>query len=406
MPRSFFLGGLFLLVACSYYDQSLLAPRESIEEPGEEVGGEGGEAGAAGQMVSLGGAGAGGEAGTGGAGGMAGAEALGVQTQMVGCGVKPIGPPKNPPTKKDGVDFYLAVKTLDFGEKEENGSPVYKGYGLDLDGYCSCPDDFFCKGTDPDPSRYCDGPNGRDNAAGALVAAFSKMLEDFNSVTFSKSMVNGDFTILFQVTGYNGEPDDDQVEVAWILGDNLSDTATPQWNGQDVWPVQSKSFEADGISPTIVDKNAYVRGNVLVATLPGGELHGEDISITMTAPVLIGTLIPPDANSNYWRIDDGMLAARWDAKNILALLGRRTDPFTKKPLCTDSQIYTNIKAMVCQFADISLGVQAQPNVPCNALSLAMKLTAVESKIGEHLDVVIPQNLCPPETDPAKDSCDQ
>jgi hypothetical protein len=303
------------VAACSYYDSSLLAPINSGESAGD--GGDGGEGGAGTSGSFLGAGGAAGEvSGTGGIGGAgaAGEVPPGTQTQLVGCAAKPIGPPKNKPTKVDGVSFVLALREVDFGETKLNGEFLYKKYGFDLDFFCSCPDDYTCKGLDSDLSRYCDGPEGRDNAGGALVAAFATLLPDFGSKSLNDSFSKGNSTLLLQVDGYNGEVDDDQVEVSWLLGEDLDSIGKPQWNGEDVWPVQKISYLENGappLRPKSTDKNAYVRGYVLVATLPDGTLGSHSFSIALTAPVLVGTLVPPGGGQPYWHIEDGTRSWRW-----------------------------------------------------------------------------------------------
>lgn len=416
----YFAWILGLLAGCSYYDSSLLAPTGEISNGPGGAGGEGGEAGAgggpsgaggggAGVAGSGGGAGSGAAGGAGGAGGTGGAGGSNGETQIVGCAAKPIGPPKEIPTKKDGVEFVLAIKELDFGEKKVNGEPLYKNYGFDLDGYCSCPNDFTCKGADPNTSRYCDGPDGRDNAGGALITTFASVLDDFGSESINKSALGGSSTVVFQVRQYNGEANDDQVEVAWMIGEDFNGNGgVPVWDGKDVWNVQKAGFLNDGappLTPRFADPNAYVRDYVIVATLLGGSIGGADLSITLTAPLMVATLIPPTENKNFWSIDSGTVAARWDTKDIFKLFRRFNDPVSKQPLCTDNPFYVNIKSEICKYADIPLGVQVQPNVPCSALSIALRFTAAQIGIGSLIDTQAPENNCGKDNDPANDSCD-
>jgi hypothetical protein len=127
--------------------------------------------------------------------------------------------------------------------------------------------------------------------------------------------------------------------------------------------------------------------------------------VALTAPVVVATLVPPDDAQPYWHIESGTLAARWRAKDILGQLRRVNDPLSKQPLCTDNQFYPNVKAEICKYADISSGVQTQPNIPCDALSLALRFKATQVKLGGLVEVGPPDVLCPPATDPANDSCD-
>ncbi|MCS6900505.1 MAG: hypothetical protein RMJ98_12580 [Myxococcales bacterium] len=417
MARWLWLVGLALVAACTYYDSSLLAPMnpgEPVGEGGEGGKGEGGASGDTGGFSggegggSPGGEGGGGEvSGAAGASGGTGGVPYGTQTQIVNCAAKPIGPPKDKPVKTEGVSFVLAIREVDFGETKISGEFPYKGYGFDLDGACSCPDDFTCKGLDSDTSRYCDGPAGRDNAGGALVASFSTLVPDCGSQSFNKAFSNGKSTLLIQIDKYNGEPDDDQVEVSWLLGENLDNIGKPLWNGEDTWPVQTASYVEDGappLRPKSTDKNAYVRGFVLVATLPNGSLESQGFSVNLTAPIMTATLIPPRENQPFWQVEDATMAARWRVQDLLGQLRRVNDPLSQKPLCTNNPFYPNIKAEICKFADISSGVQAQPNIPCDAISVALKFKATQCKLGKLIEVTPSDGLCSPETDPGKDSC--
>ncbi|MCU0657112.1 MAG: hypothetical protein MUF64_18190, partial [Polyangiaceae bacterium] len=161
---------------------------------------------------------------------------------------------------------------------------------------------------------------------------------------------------------------------------------------------------ASPLTPKFADPNAYVRDYVLVATLPGGSIGGADLAITLTAPLMVATLGPPTEGKNFWSIDSGTVAARWDTKDIFKLFRRFNDPVSKKPLCTDNPFYGNIKSEICKYADIPLVGQAQPDAPCSALSLAFRFTAIQASVGA---LVEPQPLasnCNSNNDPANDTC--
>ncbi len=409
--RRSLVGSLAIgLAACSYYDSSLLNPTST-------TGGEGGSGGASGQP-SGGAAGArpggaaGASAGAGGsAAGATGEAGYGGETREVNGLVKPVGPPKTKPTKTDGVDLVLALKAIDFGEQ----SNAYKQYGFDLDGAnTQSPggDDPTCKGYSSKASDYNDNEGGRDNAFGQLVTSISKFLTDFQSSHFNDNVADGTFSILLHVENYNGERNDDQVTLSWLVGDNFPKGKKPAFDGTDSWPIQDTSYLDDGKSPPTArysDVNAYVTDGVLVGSLPGGKITTPSFTLELTAPLLVATLRAPDTTSPLWRIESGTIAARWPTKTLFSQIGRFKDPFggTDKPICRNSVSYAGIKSSICAAADISSSVlDIQPNIPCSALSMALRVQAVQAKVGPTVATASKPILCDQGQSPEGDDCDQ
>ncbi len=398
------------LGACSYYDASLLAPSTEQEPPASTAqGGEGGQGGEDGQggtatAFPTGGGGGPGGKGNAGAAGIAQGGSAG-EAPVQPCSIKPPPPSDLPSQKKDGTDISLAIKAIDLGQGKIDGKPAYLAYGFDLDGYCSCPEDFSCKGSDPQQDRYCDGPGGRDNAGGAFFFSLAQVAPAFGTASFNQGLTKGKFGLLFRVKDYNGESDDEQVQVEWYSSSDFGKGLEPLWDGSDAWPVEEDSYlDIEKKTPRYTDPFAYVTGGKLVATLPGGRLLLNNILLDLVGPVLVAGLTPPDATSPLWRVQEGILAARWRSQDILAQLAYIPDPLDNKPLCKSNPLYGTLKAQICSYADISSTVQGQINAPCDALAIAIKFDAVQANIG------VPStkptvNPCLGADDPKGDTCE-
>ena len=376
--------------------------------------GDGCELGAA--PPGAGGAGASGGAttSTGGAGGM-------------GCGSKqwPSPPAASDPSSGD-VEVVVALRSVDFGEGDLVGGPKV---GFDLDGRCSCADDGqSC--TTPDPTKQaCDGPMGIDNGIAELFGAAAVFENNFTSAHHADRANNGAWSIVIRVRGYNGEANDQQVEVAMFPSGGLDedpchDGSPPDWDGNDAWPVMSNSLEDPGggggggaggsancgdpgppgyslEQPKYVDPGGYVTGGVLVASLPeaGIALDSSGAGIHLVGGFLTGRL---EQMGGAWHLRDGTLAGRWPLASLfstMSQLGSDGDP-----LCTDDSTYQLIRDAVCGKRDITAQISG-PTAPCDAVSFAMAFDAEPAQLGIiYLTDDGVGGDCAPGTDPKDDAC--
>src|SRR5262249_9522403 len=131
-----------------------------------------------------------------------------------------------------------------------------------------------------------DGPGGRDNnlnefwARNALLENPPNLDAGIDEIPLSQpafaattEALFGRTTTVFRLRGYNGEANDDRVELAAYSGttwDNEFEGPKPRWDGEDRWNVTSLWLERgqlDVAAPRYRDTHAYVAQHVLVAYL-------------------------------------------------------------------------------------------------------------------------------------------
>ena len=386
---------LWLGTACSYYDASLLGPKGfvdagqdvspdgtqevDVQEPDTQVADAQDEE--SGQDAS--------ESGT--------------------CGsARPPDPPATS-TGGGGIEFVVAVKQIDFGDVAGNPKEV----GYDLDARCTCQgqgDACLREEAWATVVDACDGPQGRDNAAGALFSKLSPLLTDFGSDDWSQGATEGDWSILLRVRGYNGTPDDDQVRLDWFVPhdfwvDKGDDSIQPAWDGNDVWPIRESSVvdpDAGAQSleePRFYDPHAYVTGGMLVASFPESAFQVSDKYLLD----FVGSFITARVveTSGGWELQEGLLASRWKTASILGQLGRVV--ILGMSVCTDHPTYEGLKSQICSYSDIYSGV-GTPTTPCDSISAGMAFEAKPAKLGPVLPQASEPTNCPPAVDPAGDTC--
>ncbi len=318
----------------------------------------------------------------------------------VGCvKAKPPGPPK---VRDAGGDLalVLAVRTVDFHEDTDG-----EGIGFDLDGSCTCQgEEPSCRPpADTKPEDLCDWADGRDNHASRLIA--DSAILGLSSKQLNEQIAQGEWSVLFRIAGYNGLPDDDQVEVSWLVP--LNRMAKPNWDGTDAWGIDGKCLHQDGAgnpdmdNPRVIDKAAYVTAGKLVASVRGGapiDLAG-DVTFVANDSYVVADLEP---SGEAWSISFGILAGVWRTSDLLATLPAFTPG--GQPLCTDNPIYPMVKDNICRHRDI-LGGIGLPSAACDSISFAFTFTAAPAVLGYAILPEPPPSPCEPQHDPANDSCD-
>lgn len=292
--------------------------------------------------------------------------------------------PSRPATEDGSGDIELvqALRTFSADPTTDAGGPP----GYDLDGVCTCPEPESCAARPGAPQPRCDGPGGVDNAGGDLLTTIAQ-LADRNADTNAR-LRSGDYGMLIRVRRYNGGANDREVEVAMFLSngtDGIQDGGvppTPAYDGNDRWTVEPRSLAGGAGPPYIpihVDTNAYVAGNVLVATV-NFPLRLGRMAIELSGSVVTGTLVE---DGTGYRIDDGVIAGRGSTRSLLTNLATIDDPFRKGGhLCGDSGTYADVKRAVCSRTDIVGDVkQDNTSAPCDALAVAAHFTTSSAQLG-------------------------
>lgn len=311
----------------------------------------------------------------------------------------------DPPTIADDAaseEIVLALRTIDLGEN----AVIPPGY--DLDHTCTCFADAGPSCVSPKP--HCDFNGGIDSASAQFfnLVRFAAGPSAFSSDSFSARANEGRWSFLLRIRGYNGKADDPHVEVALFPSPGVEKTVTLHWDGTDAWPVSAQGVvNDDPEQPTYPAQGAYVAAGTLVIAAPsvlmrlGGD--ADTIGVQFTGAVLTGKLTK---ESSGWRLSDGILAGRWQIGNIFQAIASYRDG-NGQPICTDAALtYTSVKSTICNGLDILADPTGAKNLPCDALSIGIGFGAQQAKMGAIAPPPTPTPGCPPETDPAMDTCPQ
>jgi hypothetical protein len=313
-------------------------------------------------------------------------------------------------------EAWFALYALDYGDGDGIPDAAHYGsIGYDIDRTCTG------QGEAPTcvqgPHAGVDGKDGRDNAAGELLfevkSTYKLLAATIGSTADTQQIQRGGFSILFHLTGYNGAADDDQVRVEWYAPAGFAadkplpdgGKAMPRWDGTDQWPLRRAELDlpADGgYMARAFDDGAYVAGYVLVAAPPRGtSIRGGSIDINLEGVFVTGTLVN-DAGGGAYELKDGVLAGTWRAQQVFAGLA----PFLGKlGLCTDAQLYQDMKILVCGALDVSSAGVPLPTASCDALSIGVAFSAKPvRKPVVIVDASVPPVVCAPDKDPRNDTC--
>lgn len=304
----------------------------------------------------------------------------------------------------DGPEFVVALRSIHVDSQPDGGA-----VGLDLDVTCTCQGEGpSC--AHPSDDDDCDLSQGRDNALVAVLQLFGAGLGlDDVAQYFTDRAEAGLWSLLLRVRGYNGELDDDRVEVAWFQPAGFGDAGAPAWEGSDPWPIADTSLQpaADGgldvEHPRFVDHHAYVTGGVLVVRLPDADLvlrgSAAHLAVSLTGAIVVGRLEPAGGR---WALRDALVAGRLVEQDVFRAVSSMRAT-SGEPLCVDDPAYLPGKTEACA----SLDILAQPGVstqPCDALSAGIAFEAEPAAIGP---VQPPPALgpgCDSSVDPIHDSC--
>jgi hypothetical protein len=361
---------------------------------------------------------------TGGAGG-----AGGTGDQCNGEGL-PLAP-QNAPSGSQ-VDQFFALRFVDFGETTLSQRP-----GFNLDKTCTCCDGCVAESTctpasDPNPPksdpRACDAvegkPNGGiDNAFAVIIRDLAATNSDYGSSGLSDLAATGFWNVLVRVSNYNGEPNDDDVQIAFYTTTGLApstgtggaggSSSVPLWDGNDDWTV-TRDCLADGISldaPKAIADVAYVSDGVLVGKFDDlDDRVALDVAGALRVELGYGLF---SAKLEGTKLEDGVLGGIWtmaDAFRSLATLSLDLPVLGSVKICNDPgdsstyAIYQQVRSSLCAARDSSLSPLAADVGPCDSISLGMSFRAEAIREPSTIVDTPPLEACPPDKSPEFDSC--
>jgi hypothetical protein len=346
------------------------------------------------------------------------------------------------PSTADVAPIIVALRAFDFGEPYvDNGTSVpFRDLGYDLDRVCTFTENDVLRNTSclvPNFAKavtgckYCgildDFQNGRDNGLGRLIAEVADKIIGFGSASYNTQIDEGRVSLLWRVRNYNGQPNDDQVELtlltpAAMANQPNNERVKPEWDGLDRWPIAGDSLnlntsgQPDINNPKFQDPNAYVSNGVIVASLPQADLR---LRIGISASLVVELLLEfkqsfftadlkqvpkvvPSADGGtktelLWTMQNGRIAGRWSVNNLLRQLDQFPDPTAlSKQLCMTSAAYPRFRDIVCSFVDICVSDLCAPTQPCDAISVGIGFEAEQALLGDIYQLQPLQDRCPGE----------
>lgn len=290
------------------------------------------------------------------------------------------------------------------------GATLAPPAAYDLDKTCSCLPGVrpSCKKATTEAVCTEDDEHGGDNVIGPLMNSVAAAIPIVASTKLKERIDKGYFSILVNITNWNGTDNDLQVTVAVFMSVGLherSDTNLPQFNGSDVWDVSPDSVSggveqaAAGVDcgnpkalqcvPFALDPNAYISKGKLVANFDNVPFAFGDgltrVSIPLASAMLIGKL---EGNAPPYTFE-GDLTGRWASHDILEAMAHVAfvdDQGVTTALCNDpSPIgkYALVYNAICSKVDLapSRNDDADGGAPCTSLSQSTHLKATSAHLG-------------------------
>lgn len=367
----------------------------------------------------------------------------------------PPPPAQDDPSDGGSYSGFVAMQTVDVGATPDAATPdasitlldssaPLPPIGFDLDNDCTCcnqaagstcPTGGSCTGT----SLSCDDNAGRDHVALKIFSVLPSA-----SAAANAGLQGGQFSILIQISNYNGTLNDTSVTVAVYVSNGLEGiqdggTVSLHHDGTDLWTVDTHYLattqtggtvpdgtECNGTTacqPIYVDSAAYVSGGVLVSRPQGAALpltFGYRANIggalmKLSDAVISGTLqqVQGDGGKVLWGITNGSISGRWSSSQLLGNLATLpnpmmdgsficgTDPYAGGP----GRAYQAIKAYVCSLQDIASSENSDnKGAVCDALSMSLGFTAEPALLGSVYSVPQPPSGCVTEAGLWSDTC--
>lgn len=309
----------------------------------------------------------------------------------------------DPPAGPGGgaMEITGALRTLDFGVSLDGGVSSVPGFNLDRT--CSptietssCTVSITASAFE---GRLADKPAGVDNTAFGLLALISGVSTTFSTDSISQGVTSGLYGATFRVRGWNGQPDDGdlEVEVFPALGSagGLPDGGLA-YDATDRWLIDQRfrlALDVDGSA--IRSQTAYLRDGQLVARFKQVTIQaviGDDpkpFEIALDDAVLTGRL---EAEGGAF-LAGGVLGGRWSATRFLdqvrQIYVRNGNGIIRANVCEGGDagrlLYETVQSFTCDVRDVRGDSQDNRGLPCDAVSAAARIEGYRTGIGTWTD---------------------
>lgn len=315
------------------------------------------------------------------------------------CGHASI-PTDRPDASAEAPDLdplWFAFRTMDgLGNGPEDS------FGFDLDGVCT---GFKGGPTAYDGGGSCsptsaDGDGGVDNKLPAMLRSLPGTFGTGLFPLVAKQAAEGTRTLLVYLSRYNGTPNDPFVQVQLVPTDRLASTSCgpdgrppsdagftdaaggAEWQGCDAWSFAKDQLVLVGglPAPTGLQDGFVKDGQLVVGTTSATQLSLRigGLNLTVTNSFLVARLgtASNDAGRKIFTLD-GLVTGRLSTRSLFEAVSR-----SAPDLCNGALLEGLIKPTLCSLRDIAeFPSEDFREVPCAALSAALKFSALQATIG-------------------------
>jgi hypothetical protein len=310
----------------------------------------------------------------------------------------PLPPPVDAGRPTGTGTSVLALRDVSFGDKDDAGNPsstAWESLGFDIDGLVTtyASNDVCRLAAGASRDAQIDGVAGIDNSFGAnvLPILLTVLASDATSV-FDYSLDNGQASSLIAVDDLGPEANAIPLATRFLVG--APRTTTPMWNGSDVFPIDSISFDDAG-APALAFTQSYVNGGTFVAAPPSGlgtiwigTKDGIAYKLAITH-MQLEMRIASDASGATGGILSGILPT-----DALVEVARSASERISMALCS-AAAFASIATQFEQASDILVDGTQDPTKSCDGVSIGLGFSASRVQLG-------PTTTVPPAADPCVD----
>ncbi len=323
--------------------------------------------------------------------------------------------------------IVVGLRQIDLGSTNPlDGGPAdnaWKSLGFDIDGLCTGASKTCGKSDEPACAPLqgqlpIDGEYCRDNSFGNLATTLtyaSSLTSQFGFGSLDCALCSGALNFLVRVQGYNGQADDDAIEVDFFpavgLETPLPVDCSARFSDSSCfrpfmpWNIDRKvvTGASPGSSPsTLRSSAAFVRDGTVVIFLPDAfpiYFPGDDtiiraFPITVHQGFITGKLAKqPD---DTWRVDDGMIGGSTLLTEVLSSL-------EQIGLCKGDTNYTVAEGVIQNVADLLGSGTIDKNAPCDAVSVGIGFVAQQATLGKAVEAPVRDYCGAGRADAGKDS---
>jgi hypothetical protein len=290
----------------------------------------------------------------------------------------------------------FALRDVSFGDKDDAGNPdftAWESVGFDIDGLVTTSgSNDVCQGAaGASRSAQFDGLDGIDNSFGAnILPILLTVLADDATSVFDDSLDNGQASSLIAIDDLGPEANANPLTARFLVG--APQPTAPMWNGSDVFPIDSISFDDAG-GAALAFAQSYVNDGVFVAEPPSGLgtiWIGTKDTIAYKLPIThlqLEMRVASDGRDATDGVLSGILPTEAFVDFAMGIAGRLSTA-----LCSGSA-FGSVATQIEQASDILLDGTQDPTKPCDGISIGLGFSASRVQLGATTTAPPPPNPC-------------